>query len=334
VVTNVLAGGRNSVADHGPGLWDRVYDDGSRVITNVRVAGHTRDRAANWLRIAMAALAVLATTAAIVSYQAQFRMVLAFKHVRDIAALQAGIPDVAALVFAALGIALALHGKRAVRARLLNVAAVATSVAMNLLAAGHGWKALAIWALAPVSYAVTSDTLIGVLRAHTLAKQRELNTELADDEATPLAVLGKVMLYGARLAIAPGSTLSGARRAILNAAPVPQKPEVETPAAEAHQVILRQLGPVEPVKTIEPAKPKSQSTKTKGSKKSAPRSGGTSKQAELIKLAVEKHNLAGRPLSEVSKLATRLAGDVGLHPATARRVLVAHARALQDGGAR
>ena len=36
------------------------------------------------------------------------------------AALEAAIPDAAALVFACLGVALALHGRRAVRARLLN----------------------------------------------------------------------------------------------------------------------------------------------------------------------------------------------------------------------
>ena len=48
---------------------------------------------------------------------------------RSIAALEAGIPDVGALIFAALGIALALHGKRAIRARTLNVACVGISLA-------------------------------------------------------------------------------------------------------------------------------------------------------------------------------------------------------------
>ena len=53
-------------------------------------------------------------------------MVLAYRGNRAVAALEAVIPDAAALVFASLGIALALHGKRAIRARLLNVGAVAT----------------------------------------------------------------------------------------------------------------------------------------------------------------------------------------------------------------
>ena len=41
-----------------------------------------------------------------------------------VAALEAAIPDAAALVFACLGIALALHGRRALRARALNLASV------------------------------------------------------------------------------------------------------------------------------------------------------------------------------------------------------------------
>jgi len=106
----------------------------------------------------MLALGVLAVAAAVVSYEAQYHMVFAAKNVAAVAALEAAIPDVAALVFATLGIALALHGKRAIRARVLNVAAVATSVTMNVLAAGAGWKDLAIWAMPPVAYALASDT--------------------------------------------------------------------------------------------------------------------------------------------------------------------------------
>ena len=58
------------------------------------------------------------------SWDAQYVMVRQVKHNPAIAALEAGIPDVGALIFATLGIALALHGKRAIRARTLNVACV------------------------------------------------------------------------------------------------------------------------------------------------------------------------------------------------------------------
>ena len=64
-----------------------------------------------WLRNAMAALAVLAAAAAVVSWDAQYVMVSRVKHVPVIAALEAGVPDVGAVIFATLGIALALHGQ-------------------------------------------------------------------------------------------------------------------------------------------------------------------------------------------------------------------------------
>ena len=57
-----------------------------------------KDRAGGRLRVAMIALAVLAATAAVISYHAQFRMIFAFRHARVITLLQAAIPDVAALV--------------------------------------------------------------------------------------------------------------------------------------------------------------------------------------------------------------------------------------------
>src|SRR6266704_2274948 len=88
---------------------------------------------------AAAGLCVLAAAAATVSFTAQYRMVDATRHLPVIAALEALIPDAAALVFACLGIALALHGRRALRARTLNLASVAASVFMNAIAAEPGW---------------------------------------------------------------------------------------------------------------------------------------------------------------------------------------------------
>ena len=114
-----------------------------------------------WLRNAMAALAVLAAAAAVVSWDAQYVMVRQVKHVPVISALEAGIPDAGALIFAALGIALALHGRRALRPRTLNVACVGLSLAMNAMAAGSGWRDTAIWVMPAAVYALASDTLIG-----------------------------------------------------------------------------------------------------------------------------------------------------------------------------
>ena len=107
------------------------------------------DRSGLWLRNAAAGLGVLAAAAATVSFTAQYRMAEAARDLPAIAALEAAIPDAAALVFACLGIALALHGRRALRARALNLAAVGTSVFMNAIAATPGWRNLAIWVLPP-----------------------------------------------------------------------------------------------------------------------------------------------------------------------------------------
>ena len=178
------------------------------------------DRSATWLRCAMLALGLLAAAAAAVSFAAQYQMIFAAKNIQWAAALEAGIPDVAALVFASLGIALALHGKRAIRARVLNVGAVATSIAMNLLAAAPGWRNLAIWIMPPIAYALASDTAIGVIRAYALARQRELREALAEEETTPLAILAGVALWTLRLVLAPPSTLSGFRRWVVESCPV------------------------------------------------------------------------------------------------------------------
>ena len=43
---------------------------------------------------------------------------------------------------------------------------------MNALAAGHGWRDLAIWVMPAAVYALASDTLIGVVRAWVLARAR------------------------------------------------------------------------------------------------------------------------------------------------------------------
>src|SRR5712671_264036 len=132
------------------------------------------DRSGLWLRNAAAGLCVLAAAAAAVSFTAQYRMVDATRHLPAIAAVEAAIPDAAALVFACLGIALALHGRRALRVRALNLASVGASVFMNAIAAGPGWRNLAIWAMPPVAYALASDTLIGVARAWALARHQHL----------------------------------------------------------------------------------------------------------------------------------------------------------------
>jgi hypothetical protein len=265
----------------------------------------------------MVSLAVLATASAVVSYAAQYRMVLAAKGSPAVAALEAAIPDVAALIFAMLGIALALYGRRAIRARVLNVAAVATSVAMNVLAAGRGWRDLAIWAMPPVAYALASDTAIGVVRAWTLARQKALNVALADDEATPLAVLGGLLRWLLRLGIAPVSTLAGFRAWVVEECPV-------APGRRARPA-SRPRASQEPVGAITARS----STTHRGEARQ-----GT-KTARFLALVADRCGpLEGFPLAEVSRVSTELAPEAGLDPGAARSALRRRVLSLRNGSPR
>jgi len=276
-----------------------------------------RDGPGRWLTVSMVSLALLAAASAAVSYAAQYRMVFAAKGIASVAALEAAIPDVAALIFATLGIALALHGKRAIRARVLNVAAVATSVAMNVLAAGRGWRDLAIWAMPPVAYALASDTAIGVVRAWTLARQKALNAALADDEATPLAILGGLLLWLLRLGIAPASTLTGFRAWVVEECPVaPGRRARPAPPAPRTEVAPH------PVTAVTARSP-------------ATRRGGTragTKTARFLALVAGRYGpLAGFPLAEVSRVSGELAPEVGLDPGAGRSALRRRVLSLRDG---
>ena len=187
-------------------------------VTGAGWTGPGQDRSGLWLRNAAAGLCVLAAAAAVVSFTAQYRLAETARNLPVVAALEAAIPDAAALVFACLGIALALHGRRALRARALNLASVGASVFMNAIAAAPGWRNLAIWAMPPVAYALASDTLIGVVRAR--ARHVQPGAALAADAATPLTVLGGLARWLLRLALAPASTLSGFRAWVLAECPV------------------------------------------------------------------------------------------------------------------
>jgi len=206
------------------------------------------------------------------------------RHLPAMAALEAAIPDAAALVFACLGIALALHGRRALRARALNLASVAASVFMNAIAAEPGWRNLAIWAMPPVAYALASDTLITVVRTR--------HHQLTADAATPLAILGGLILWLLRLALAPASTLAGFRAWVL---------------AEC---------PVAPGRRPAPAPHPRKATKT----------------ARFLDLVTERHGpLASIPLDRVASISAALASSANLHAGAARAALRKAVLAARNG---
>ena len=276
--------------------------------TTGRSADHAARSAVAWLIAAMGALAALAVIAAIVSWDAQYVMIASARHSRAIAALEAGIPDVGAAVFAALGIALALHGRRALRPRVLNIGCVGLSIAMNSLAAAPGWRATAIWVMPAAVYALASDTLIGVVRSWTIARSRSV-AEISDSETTPLGLAAALLLWLLRLVLAPTSTLSGFRRWVLTECPAAPGPRYATISKTDRE---SQRG-----RTTPPARTGN---------------GRPRKQDLLIALAAQRHDLKALPLQGVASIASSIGHDIGLHPGTARRILRAPVRDLQAGG--
>jgi hypothetical protein len=270
-----------------------------------RLNASGRDHSGIWLRNAAVGLCLLATAAAVVSFTAQYRLVYATRRLAVVAGLEAAIPDAAALVFACLGIALALHGVRAVRARILNLASVGTSVFMNTIAAAPGWRNLAVWAMPPVAYALASDTLIGVVRAAAIARQQQLGAPMAAEERTPLAALGGLVLWLLRLALAPVSTLAGFRAWVVGECPVApgRRPAPGSrPACPPH-----------------PAGAADKVTKT----------------ARFLSLVTERHgSLASIPLDAVAGIAATLAPLAKLNPGSARAALRKAVLAARNGDSR
>jgi hypothetical protein len=158
---------------------------------------------------------------------------------------------------------------------------------MNALAAEPGWRNLAIWALPPVAYALASDTLIGVVRAR--------HQHLAGEAATPLAILGGLLLWLLRLALAPASTLAGFRAWVL---------------AEC---------PVAPGRRRAPAPHPRKATKT----------------ARFLDLVTERHgSLASLPLDRVAGISADLAPQLDLNIGAARTALRKAVLAARNGGPR
>jgi hypothetical protein len=261
---------------------------------------------------------LVAVAAAAVSYQAQWRLVYRDKHQLGVSYIQAAIPDLGSLVFACFGIALALHGQRAVRARLLNLLCVGISLAMNAFAAAPGWRDLAIWVMPSAVYALASDTLIGVIRAYVIARQKQLREVLAGDGVTLVHIVGAVLLWLLRLTVAPPSTLKGFHvwvKSLPAAPPVRRAVDDELP-----EVVVDRPEEVKGLKRERPA-----IAGQRGSR------GGT-KQQQFLTLVIARYGpLTEFDIKAVARAAAELAPEAELHPGTARKILRAQVLAAQNG---
>jgi hypothetical protein len=284
-----------------------------------------------WLLAAAVGLCVLAGAAAAVSYAAQYRLVYSARHLAVAAALEAAIPDAAALVFACLGVALAVYGRRAIRARLLNVASAGASVFMNVIAAAPGWRDLAVWAMPPAAYALASDTLIGVVRTGAVARHQALAGPAR--EFSFLAAAGGLVLWLLRLTVAPRSTLAGFRAWVVEECPVAPGRRASHPAPAA--------APAVPPGGTVPQLAASVPGSVRGSRKR--RSAGTgkpaaagrpreTKTARFLALVTREHGpLAAVPLGQVARISAALAPQTDLNAGSARTALRRAVLAAQNG---
>jgi hypothetical protein len=306
-----------------------IADTGNAGASRSRPAKPAYGQPRIWLLAAAAGLGVLAGAAAAVSYAAQYRLVYAARHLAVAAALEAAIPDAAALVFACLGVALAVHGRRAIRARLLNVASAGASVFMNVIAAAPGWRDLAVWAMPPAAYALASDTLIGVVRTGAVARHQAATGQAG--EFSFLAVAGGLALWLLRLAMAPRSTLGGFRDWVIEECPVApgRLAGHPVPAIPSGSAVPRPAASGRASGGARSARNRSGSGNGRPAARGRPRE---TKTARFLALVTEEHGpLAAVPLGSVARISAALAPHAGLNAGSARTALRRAVLAAQAG---
>jgi hypothetical protein len=164
-------------------------------------------------------LLALAGAQGYVSFRAQYLFVHQIKGEVAASMLEAAGLDAAAVIFALLALAQARLGRPAATERILNLACVSGSLAMNAASATlSDPKSVAAWVLPALLYAAASDRLIAVVRRQALARTRHTRTRPGTDRSAYTA-LGRAALWLVRLVLAPASTIIGFRRWVLTTAP-------------------------------------------------------------------------------------------------------------------
>ena len=170
----------------------------------------------------------------------------------------------------------------------------------------------------PVAYALASDTAIGVVRAWTLARQKALNEALADDDATPLAIVGGLLLWLLRLGWRRCPRWPGSARWVIEECPVAPGRRARPAPRGSHADSAPR-----PVKAI---------TAPSAGRISAERVAGRDQDRRVPGPGRRRYGpLAAFPLADVSRVCTELAPEVDLNPGAARTALRRHVLALQNG---
>jgi hypothetical protein len=159
---------------------------------------------------------------------------------------------------------------------------------------------------------VIVDRVVSVIRRHYLQMPDVSPWRMAGRAiVAALKFSGLAVLYGLRLFLDPPGTCAGVRRAILAATPLPEAPE--SPQTEA---------PKDSPRPPTPRRARRQD-----------RANGGTKTARFLELVRTRHGqLAAIPLHQVSRIATAIAPEAGLHPASARTALLGAVRAALPAG--
>jgi hypothetical protein len=172
-------------------------------------------------------LLVLAAAQGYVSFRAQYSFINHAKHARLPSLLEALGLDTGAVIFALLALSLARRGRRGTVERVLNLACALGSLTMNLLAADLGSpRSVTVWVLPSALYALASDRLIAVARQQVLTSQHTRSMP----EGSAWRPAGTAVLFALRLIFDPRGAITGFRRWVLDATPVPQARPARTAA--------------------------------------------------------------------------------------------------------
>jgi len=209
----------------GPGLFELADDDGDRAVTNVRrLAGGEIPPGRVLVNTATILLGVLDLGLFAVSLAAQYQYIFRAKHETWPAVIEAVALDAGMIIFSLLALGLARGGQSARVERALILVCACGSAAMNYGAADvSSARSVAAYVMPPVFLAIVTDRVIAVVRRHVLGMDAERSAWAALGRAALLllAAGGKTVLYGLRLVLAPRSTVTGARRLVLLATPLP-----------------------------------------------------------------------------------------------------------------
>jgi hypothetical protein len=267
----------------------------------------------------------LAVAMGVTSFHAQFTYIFATKRQWAPALLEALGLDTGAVIFAMLGIALARMGRRAAVERVLVVVCALGSCGMNVLNANLGSpRSVAVYAMPPVLFALTSDRLISVVRRAALGKT-------GDDETQRSAwyVAGRSLLYGMRFAVDRRGTAAGLRQAILDATPLPKVllPAVldDDARAEGASPVVGATAALESAATDNwprPPTPAEADDNDGAVRRARSRQRNGTKTARFLALAQDKYGLLAEfDLASVYRVSAELAPKVRLNTGSARAAL-------------